>query len=710
MTEMQSATQYESPEKVFRIGIAMAGAVSAGAYTAGVIDYLLESLSRWEKAKEENKKILGKLKEAEARPEPDQDEIRKLKEEYDYSVPMHDVIIEVIGGSSAGGMTAAITALSLYEGIRPVNEVDNPGKEGNKLYDSWVNLNDDPENNLPTLHQILSTDDITEGQGVISFLNSRPIDAIAEKAMDLKRVQAALPDYISKELEIILTITSLRGIPLAVNFFEEEQNKALEDPPKPAHIMSLHKGVAHFRIQAGDEEAAPGGPLPFNPHYPAHRRALLDAAIATGAFPLGLAPRHIKNIPKSYLEGMVKRMFINERKTSGESYRELSSSQLLRIDIKDDFFNFFAVDGGTVNNEPFGEVIKALEAKCKADEGQEKNYAILMIDPFPNFEQEPQKDVERTPTLLELAPRLIGAIRGQAMIKESDLAEGLTSSHTLRMIFPSRRRIVKDEKGQEIEEKDPYPISCGSLDGFGGFFSREFREHDFLLGRKNCQSFLRNYFCIPISKAETMAVFEGWDAEDERHKRFYSEPAKGYPIIPDMTHYPELYARDMARKFEDYTLSTPEKQAISAEEIFALEEKIHQRIKTVLLNLFPKKGAESPDAPDASGEATSPDSPAPSPEDEGPEAQALNPAESQAKRIAEIKAEVDALMEQRYKQSLADILIGRVFADIGKQLWNRVIAEKAAGFLTQQVIRTILIDFKTRGLLSGNDEKKETGT
>ncbi len=38
----------------FHLGITMAGAVSAGAYTAGFMDYILEALSAWEAAKKEN--------------------------------------------------------------------------------------------------------------------------------------------------------------------------------------------------------------------------------------------------------------------------------------------------------------------------------------------------------------------------------------------------------------------------------------------------------------------------------------------------------------------------------------------------------------------------------------------------------------------------------------------------------------------------------
>ena len=41
----------------FQIGLAMAGAVSAGAYSAGVFDFLMEALSEWQKAKERGENV-----------------------------------------------------------------------------------------------------------------------------------------------------------------------------------------------------------------------------------------------------------------------------------------------------------------------------------------------------------------------------------------------------------------------------------------------------------------------------------------------------------------------------------------------------------------------------------------------------------------------------------------------------------------------------
>jgi predicted acylesterase/phospholipase RssA len=71
------------PGREFQIGLTMSGAISAGAYTAGVLDFLIEALDAWE----------------DARNGPDAD-----------TVPNHRVGIKVMSGASAGAITAAISA------------------------------------------------------------------------------------------------------------------------------------------------------------------------------------------------------------------------------------------------------------------------------------------------------------------------------------------------------------------------------------------------------------------------------------------------------------------------------------------------------------------------------------------------------------------------------------------------------------------------
>ena len=42
-------------------------------------------------------------------------------------------------------------------------------------------------------------------------------------------------------------------------------------------------------------------------------------------------------------------------------------------------------------------------------------------------------------------------------------------------------------------------LQCGSLGAFGGFFDKTFRQHDYQLGRRNCQQFLKKYFSLPAA-------------------------------------------------------------------------------------------------------------------------------------------------------------------------------------------------------------------
>src|SRR5580658_6096304 len=84
-------------QQKFYLGLCMAGAVSAGSYTAGVVDFLLEALEKWEKR----------------RGQP--------------GVPTHRVEIPVIGGASAGGMTGIITASALQQGLTHLDQ-PTPGK------------------------------------------------------------------------------------------------------------------------------------------------------------------------------------------------------------------------------------------------------------------------------------------------------------------------------------------------------------------------------------------------------------------------------------------------------------------------------------------------------------------------------------------------------------------------------------------------------
>ncbi|MEJ2501576.1 MAG: patatin-like phospholipase family protein, partial [Campylobacterales bacterium] len=107
----------------FEIGLVMAGAVSAGAYTAGVVDYLLEALQHY-----------GRLRKKFADEHPGQS--------------LHNVQIRVISGASAGGMTGTMLLSAMMdEGYRPMSGYDpatvtRPDIDANVFYRSWVDAKD----------------------------------------------------------------------------------------------------------------------------------------------------------------------------------------------------------------------------------------------------------------------------------------------------------------------------------------------------------------------------------------------------------------------------------------------------------------------------------------------------------------------------------------------------------------------------------------
>src|SRR6267142_3355050 len=132
----------------FYVGLCMAGAVSAGAYTAGVMDYLIEVLEDWESKRNQP------------------------------GIPTHRVKIPVIGGASAGGMTGIITASAINNPIPPVTRIGQASlfeqQPQNMFYHSWVDL---PADDMFSL--MLDTSDIEKGK-ILSLLNSSFILRIAQ--------------------------------------------------------------------------------------------------------------------------------------------------------------------------------------------------------------------------------------------------------------------------------------------------------------------------------------------------------------------------------------------------------------------------------------------------------------------------------------------------------------------------------------------------
>lgn len=137
-----------------------------------------------------------------------------------------------------------------------------------------------------------------------------------------------------------------------------------------------------------------------------------------------------------------------------------------------------------------------------------------MIDPFPsNSAFDPA--YSPVPDLLKSAFRLFGPLKNQARLKPDELVLAARNDVYSRfMIAPSR-------------DGQPYPIACGSLDGFGGFLKRSFRAHDYFLGRRNAQKFLKDHFVL----LENNPLFTDWN--DDMKRTHCVKDASGKPTLVD---------------------------------------------------------------------------------------------------------------------------------------------------------------------------------
>jgi hypothetical protein len=532
-----------SKKNTFRIGLSMAGAVSAGAYTAGVIDYLLEALENWEKAKSMN--LPG--------------------------VPQHKVVIEVLSGASAGGMTAVITSAAIQKNFPHINQKNFASTTNveNPLFDSWVNLTENPGSDM--MSQMLAKDDILTSESinpdneVRSIFNSLFIEKIARRVLDtIMADQQVKRPYFAHNLDLFTTITNLRGFDYQLEFRTAVGLR--EDR------MKMHKDLVHFQLNT-EGTYQNDGKIPFHFSTPEgmNKNLLIDAAIATGAFPVGLAPRVLVRDAR----------YINDN-----PYLKITHGNDLLVEPSVPY-NTVCVDGGVINNEPYdltefiladrrrAELQKENQTMEAVDYSPDKSASgfdttILMIDPFPNYDEVPAQYFELQAVKFA-APQLFSAMRQQLMIKEDLLEKVYSDSDYSRfMIAPIR---TKDG----ITQKDT--IACGSLGGFGGFFSRDFRVHDFMLGRRNCQRFIQQYFCVPESEKNEIIETGYGNLEPSFISFFEAEKAKNLPIIPDLR-----ISADQSRIVKPDIEGEFPYPSVSLKYLLSLEAKMQDRLDAVLKN------------------------------------------------------------------------------------------------------------------------------
>lgn len=502
----------------FHLGLCMAGSISAGAYTAGVIDYLQEALENWEHAKGSDNPEL----------------------------PTHKVVIDLLGGASGGGITAALAYFGLRSDIQhgklePDGRTFTVDPNKNIYWKNWVELGEGD-----IFSKLLAVDDIEE-EYIPSLLNATFVNDVAEifkQAIAQAGNDPVTSEFIHEKAELFLTLFNLTGIKYKIN---------TKSPSAKMQYLSEHRDIAHF--QWGDAYKGDGRmEVSFN--QAKNLDTLLAAAKATGAFPVGLRAREVRREAKYIWDNP---FFRKNKFQKGDI--NLGASVI----NEDDIYLTLNGDGGTANNEPI-EFCRDLMLDIRIDDYQDikpmenddpsdtekaikrkslTNSSVILIDPFPAYDFEIKAPEPRSDNLATYIPKFLFALSSQLIFDAKDAFDAYDKdSYGLHIIAPSRDGVSKPQ----------YAIACGSLGGFGGFLSKSFRVHDFFLGRHNCQSFLRKFFVVDLDETTgteayscVQAVINGYKDRPAAANRFAYEDERGrrfVPIIPDLTLKGNIFVRE----------------------------------------------------------------------------------------------------------------------------------------------------------------------
>jgi hypothetical protein len=380
----------------------MPGAVSTGAYTAGVMDFLIEAMDAWyqERASQE----------------------RRYGDRYNrWTIPPHELNLAVLAGASGGGMVASITAAALSRRFHPVHDQSPaPTAVQNALFRSWV-TDLDPK-------RLLGTTGLNKNGGeVVPLLDAAIISEIAARAI---RVDDPLPErrqWVRDGLRVVVMRNGGDQQVFEVNW----KRPTSED------------GSVHLDARGGSEW-----------------QALAQTAAAAGIFPLTLAAQMLAKLARK----------------PGWDAADGASSRMWNID-------------GTANSKSYDCARRELTALLPVTPGgkdalhpETEDRAIIHIAPLQPkaIAKLPRFPDER---LTSLVGEFVEALAKQ--LGGGEPGSGADSS-------AANRWVISPAAGGGEE-----PLACGLLGGFSGFLSQLFREHDYQLGRRNCQRFLTNHFGLP---------------------------------------------------------------------------------------------------------------------------------------------------------------------------------------------------------------------
>jgi hypothetical protein len=460
----------------FEIALVLGGTVSVGTFTAGVLDFLFEALDAWS---------IARKKEVDLPPDK-------------WTVPHHKVRIRILTGTSGGGVCSLLTARSLHYDFPPARDGQPIAKlNANPFYSVWVNDTD--------IAQFLDDSDLEQPDKPISaVLNGHILETIANSALHYPSpdqtqqgpvtLRTEARDWVNNPLPLVLTQTHLTGVPYQVHFrgvaasVEYFTNHAdyvrfYANYPGPA-VPANHGPFLPDSLVLGFPEAQTSiKGLVTAPTPPTQWPDVAQYALGTAAFPLGLPARAIARNAADY-----DYRFVLDTISGKYEWLVPDTTKLLPAGVTAANYSFTALDGGCTDNEPLGlarQVLEGLQGSS-ANGPIDTRRAIILVDPFCDIPKDASATTDTALTSL-LGPTVHMFVQSNRFAT-TDLVNFLHPQVYNRYLI-APKRVDPTNPANTLTGGDAL---CGDgLAGFLGFASPKFRHTDFMLGRRNCQAFLK---------------------------------------------------------------------------------------------------------------------------------------------------------------------------------------------------------------------------
>ncbi|MBN3518727.1 hypothetical protein JYB62_01830 [Algoriphagus lutimaris] len=475
----------------FQLGICLPAALSGGAYTAGVMDYLVEALDEWEKKKKTHS------------PE---------------EVPQHFVNLSLIGGSSEMGLTALIHALAIKKEFEPVSSIPNQSNilaciPTNPFYNTWVDFMEESYQGpaIPIFLEILKAKDLSKANGSLS-LDSDFLEKEVNQKLETAIKQNSIRTYAPPSFDSFTYPSYFHRLIAISNHQEEIFGKT---PPLDQ--------IDEINFIFSKSEVKKRG---WNQMAPLFLETILRYKLAA------LAKKDFENFAKGDNQNPSTRQLMDLLWLIHISGRSIAKSE---FDLTEEG------DAELLNLKIFEKVRSKLNSKWGLNLLKENESAIsqktkvVMVNPY--FGKSGKKSLGN---------------------------DYLDSSKSGNYVISPVRYTFNSMGEREVEGNNA--IACSSLDGLGGFVCKQFRIHDFFLGRANCEKFLRDHFTISPEYDKSIQD-KGYGKMDDKNKSdFVSKvdgrlqlipifsPRKESPYMPDFGEgmvWPKINIRELESYRED---------------------------------------------------------------------------------------------------------------------------------------------------------------